>query len=321
MLVVWFLFMNSLTKCISSFHISGIKACVVTRACLIMAVKGCHISILNEVFQTSELHVGCGICTTKEEQITYSIKTLPHKCQGNLLLAKLKNEGTCWRPISSRPKYPHPQRYDVCWFFVEGIGCTVHGRRCTFASSSEEAFIWNFQKKHFIDDESFINLIRESKQNVPSLEGLSEKILADWGGEFQELCNECFHVTPRRITQRESSHVCDMVLGHHWRPMMVHCLAQSQGNCVFSEIRSLPPKALLELCCYPKDKFKTHSPLECQFAHSMVELAVWRQEVYSEWNRRELLWLSQERGRQQHSDEVQSLRHSATTKLKTSNDR
>ncbi|XP_076125053.1 3'-5' exoribonuclease HELZ2-like isoform X4 [Alosa pseudoharengus] len=286
-----------------------------------MAVSEYDISILNEVLQTAELRIGCSICTTKEEEITYSIKTIPHKCQENLLLAKLKKDGKCWRPISKRPEYPNPMQYDVCWFFAEGSGCTVHRKRCTFARSPEEVLIWNFLKRHFLDLESLISLISELEQNVSNLEGVSENIFADWSGEFQELCRECFNRSPCRITERESSHVCGTVLGHRWTPMMVHCLEQSPGNRMFSEIRPLPPKALLQLCCHDtKDKSPGHIPLECQFAHNKVELAVWKQEINSEWNRMELLWLSQKRRQPQHSNEVRLLSQNSTTKLHTSND-
>ncbi|XP_041945284.1 helicase with zinc finger domain 2-like isoform X8 [Alosa sapidissima] len=286
-----------------------------------MAVSEYDISILNVVLQTAELRIGCSICTTKEEEITYSIKTIPHKCQENLLLAKLKKDGKCWRPISKRPEYPNPMQYDVCWFFAEGSGCTVHRKRCTFARSPEEVLIWNFLKRHFLDLESLISLISELEQNVSNLEGVSENIFADWSGEFQELCRECFNGSPCRITERESSHVCGTVLGHRWTPMMVHCLEQTPGNRMFSEIRPLPPKALLQLCCHDtKDKSPGHSPLECQFAHNKVELAVWKQEINSEWNRMELLWLSQKRRQPQHSNEVRLLSQNTTTKLHTSND-
>lgn len=275
-------------------------------------------SILNELFQVVELRVGCYVCAPKEDEITFSIKTTEHRCQENLLIAKLKNTEKYWRPISARPKYPQPMRYDVCWFFVEGIGCTVHGRRCTFARSREEALTWDFMKKHFLDLESLISLLGEIEQTVSNLEGVSEKILTDWCGEFQELCRECFYGSPRKITERASSYVCGTQMGHPWKPMMVHSLAPSPGNCVFSEIRPLPPNASLQLCCHDTiDKSTGHSPLECQFAHSEVELAVWKQEFNSEWNRRELLWLSQKRKQPQRSNEGQS----PATTLNTANDR
>ncbi|XP_062400920.1 helicase with zinc finger domain 2-like [Sardina pilchardus] len=284
-----------------------------------MAVS--EISILNEVFQTAELRIACSICTTREKEITYSIKTIPHRCQENVLLVKLKKDGKCWRPISKRPEYPNPMRYDVCWFFVEGSGCTVHGKRCTFARSAEEVLIWNFLKSQYLDLESLISLISESGQNVSNLEGVSEKIFTGCGGEFQELCRECFNGIPCRITERESSHVCGTVLGHRWRPMMVHCSEQTPGNRVFSEIRPLPPKPLLQLCCYDtKDKSPGHSPLECQFAHNKVELAVWKQEVNSEWNRKELLWLSQKRRQPQHSNVVRLPSRNTTAGPHASND-
>ncbi|KAL2090568.1 hypothetical protein ACEWY4_012831 [Coilia grayii] len=286
-----------------------------------MAVNQCHSSMVDDVSKQAELWVGCSVCTIKENEVTYSVKTLKHKCQGDLLFAKFKSKGTCWRPISDRPKYPRPSRYDVCRFFVEGFGCTVHGRKCTFARSPEEAFLWTFLKNHVVDHESFISLIRESKQHDPILEEISEKMLADWGGEFNELCRECFHQTPCRITPKDASHVCDMTLGHRWRPMMVHCLAQSEGKCDFTEIRPLPPVAGLQLCCRDTEyKHRGHNLLECQHAHSEVELAIWRQEASSGWNRRELLWLSQKRRQQQSMDGARPLAQSPTTKLDTFND-
>ncbi|XP_076606270.1 3'-5' exoribonuclease HELZ2-like [Chaetodon auriga] len=120
-------------------------------------------SKLAPLFSTHDLKLVCTQCSVKEKEITYKLKSVHHQCTRNLLLCKVKG-GNIWRPISRRPTFPNPSRYEVCCFFVEGSGCTYHKNRCTFAKSSEEAAVWTFEKHHGLDHVLLCHLTAQSER-------------------------------------------------------------------------------------------------------------------------------------------------------------
>uniref|UniRef100_A0A8C1BIQ8 Si:dkey-97a13.6 n=1 Tax=Cyprinus carpio carpio TaxID=630221 RepID=A0A8C1BIQ8_CYPCA len=153
---------------------------------------------LQAFMQEYELRAACNACTHKYSRISYSIIATPHRCSHNLLLVRAKVRGHRWNPVSMRPSYPHPNRYEVCWYFKEDVGCYVHHDRCTFASSPEEAAVWNLQKHTNLDHIRLIHLItqrqrldeqsRQEDGQSRAHEPLSykEKLLE----EYRRSCNE-----------------------------------------------------------------------------------------------------------------------------------
>ncbi|KAJ8400604.1 hypothetical protein AAFF_G00393730, partial [Aldrovandia affinis] len=209
-------------------------------------------SILSDILQTYELKVACSLCANKENEVTYSMKIISHNCSGDLLLARDRHKGRKWRHISRRPKFPNPSKYDVCWFFVEGSGCTKHRNRCTFARSVEEATVWNFQKSHSVDNSTLMSLVADTGLAATGLaatrqtDGM-EQILSEFGGEFVELCEACFHGGRQTIAARRWNYTCASEAAHAWKPVLAHHLAEGQSKKVYSEIRRLPPKAYRSL--------------------------------------------------------------------------
>ncbi|XP_016419626.1 helicase with zinc finger domain 2-like isoform X2 [Sinocyclocheilus rhinocerous] len=153
---------------------------------------------LQAFMQMYELRAACNACTHKQSRISYSIIATPHRCSHNLLLVRAKFRGHKWSPVSMRPSYPRPNRYEVCWYFKEDVGCYVHHDRCTFASSPEEAAVWNLQKHTNLNHERLIHLItqrqrldeqsRQEDGQSRAHEPLSykEKLLE----EYRRSCNE-----------------------------------------------------------------------------------------------------------------------------------
>ncbi|XP_059419292.1 helicase with zinc finger domain 2-like isoform X2 [Carassius carassius] len=121
---------------------------------------------LQEFMQMYELRAACNVCTHKKSHVSYSIIATPHRCSHNLLLVRAKVRGHKWSPVSVRPAYPQPSRYEVCWYFEEDAGCYMHHNRCTFASSPEEAAVWNLQKHTNFDHKTLIHLITQRKRLV-----------------------------------------------------------------------------------------------------------------------------------------------------------
>ncbi|XP_015255759.1 PREDICTED: helicase with zinc finger domain 2-like, partial [Cyprinodon variegatus] len=113
------------------------------------------------LLSTHELTLACDRCCIKENQITFRLRPVPHQCQHQVLLCRTKG-GSSWRPVAKRPAFPNPKRYEACWFFKEGQGCTVHKNRCTFAKSEEEAAVWTFEKEHRVDHELLCNMLLQS---------------------------------------------------------------------------------------------------------------------------------------------------------------
>ncbi|XP_041836471.1 helicase with zinc finger domain 2-like isoform X2 [Melanotaenia boesemani] len=120
-------------------------------------------SILSSLLSTHDLKLACSCCSVQNKQVTYTIRSVQHQCAHTLLLCRVKG-GSLWRPISRRPTLPIPNRYEVCWHFKEGLGCTVHKNRCTFASSIEEAAVWNFEKQHRLDHQHLCRLLTLSER-------------------------------------------------------------------------------------------------------------------------------------------------------------
>uniref|UniRef100_A0A671K4Z8 RNB domain-containing protein n=1 Tax=Sinocyclocheilus anshuiensis TaxID=1608454 RepID=A0A671K4Z8_9TELE len=119
---------------------------------------------LQAFLQMYELRAACNVCTHKQSHISYSIIATPHRCSHNLLLVRAKVRGHKWSPVSERPAYPQPSRYEVCWYFKQDVGCYMHHNRCTFASSPEEAAVWNLQKHTNLDHKTLIHLITQRKR-------------------------------------------------------------------------------------------------------------------------------------------------------------
>lgn len=134
-----------------------------------MQSKDAH---LQEFMQVYELRAACKECAYRRSRISYSILSVPHRCAQDLILVKAKVKGHRWSPVSHPPSYPRPSRYEVCWFFKEDAGCVVHRERCTFASSVEEAAVWNLQKQTNLDLKSLILFFNQTeKLNKQSRQG------------------------------------------------------------------------------------------------------------------------------------------------------
>ncbi|XP_066558927.1 3'-5' exoribonuclease HELZ2 isoform X2 [Amia ocellicauda] len=258
-------------------------------------------SVLSELLQTYDLQIACSQCTTRENEITYSIKKVRHQCNGDLLLARHKGDSRKWKPISRRPEFPNPSKYEVCRFFVVGSGCRKHRNRCTFARSSEEAAVWSFQKRKHVDQNTLLRLIAESRmtamERAIAIEpGGVEKLLAEFAGAFQELCESCFYSIPQQIAGKRWNNKCMSQVSHVWRPLLVHFHAEGWHKKVFNEIRLPPPHHNPQFCTYVTQGLPCwHGSTRCKFAHSEVEMAVWKAELNGQVNRLELLQLSEKR--------------------------
>lgn len=123
---------------------------------------------LKQFMQMYELRAVCNGCIEKHSHISYTIIATPHRCSHDVLLARAKVRGHRWSRVFQRPTHPRPHRYEVCWYFQEDVGCCMHRDRCTFASSPEEAAVWNLQKHTNLDHRTLIHLITQRKQQAES---------------------------------------------------------------------------------------------------------------------------------------------------------
>lgn len=154
---------------------------------------------LQEFMQVYELRTACNVCTHTQSLISYAIIATPHRCSHDLLLVRAKVRGRKWSPVFSRPSHPQPSRYEVCWYFKEDVGCSVHRERCTFASSPGEAAVWNLQKNTNLDHKSLIHLItqrerlaeqsrqRDGQSSSHELSSYQEKLLEEYRRSSNEI--------------------------------------------------------------------------------------------------------------------------------------
>ncbi|KAL7891675.1 hypothetical protein AOLI_G00011510 [Acnodon oligacanthus] len=132
---------------------------------------------------------------------------------------------------------------------------------------------------------------------APSLGCLEavQQILSSFPGTFVELCKNCFHDSPQKISSREQGTVCN---GHSWRPILVFCQNGEQKRVIYDEIRPLPKHNIWQwnYCKYViKGEPCWHGAHRCWFAHSGIEKTVWESESKGILDRSHLLHASQRR--------------------------
>lgn len=227
---------------------------------------------LDPLSSTHDLKLVCAECCIRENEVTYSLKSVHHQCANNLLLCKIK-DGSKWRPISKRPMFPNPSQYKVCHFFREGFGCTLHRNRCSFARSSEEAAVWTFEKRHGLNHEFLCHLIpqfdrRPDQPDSPNslgdvLAALDLKVVCD-------LC--CVKENEITYTVKTGRHECHKNLllvktkaSDKWRPVSERpTYGQFGQNVVFQKCNFF-----VEGCgC------KQHGQ-GCTYARSLEEAFIW----------------------------------------------
>ncbi|XP_026162464.1 helicase with zinc finger domain 2 isoform X2 [Mastacembelus armatus] len=228
-----------------------------------------------------DLKALCDLCSTKDKEISYTVKSFSHRCSRNLLLAKAKGSDE-WRPVCERPTHGNFGKdviYRVCHFFVEGSGCTQHGQRCTFARSYEEALVWNYARDNKIDREELIRLITESESILLTPESAAQSIFQRFSGEFIEFCKDCFHDRPLKLTGKRWNATCSADAAHAWDPVLVHHVSENSKKHIYSQVRPLPQNCPFTYCSHVKQGMPCwHAASHCQFAQSEVEMAVWKAE-------------------------------------------
>lgn len=232
-----------------------------------------------DLLATLDLKAVCDLCSSKENEITYTVQSLSHTCSRKLLLAKAKASEQ-WRPVSARPtrgQFGPNVHYQKCDFFVEGSGCTKHGQACTYARSYEEATVWNYVKDKNIDKDELFKLVIESEPISITPEHAAKQILQQFSGEFIELCKDCFHDRPPKLTPKRWNATCSADAAHTWDPVLVYHLSENSGKHIYSQVRPLPQNCQFKYCGHVRQgKPCWHEAGHCQSAQSEVEMAVWK---------------------------------------------
>ncbi|XP_054701352.1 helicase with zinc finger domain 2 isoform X2 [Grus americana] len=240
---------------------------------------------LGSLQQQLELRLVCSKCSVKENEITYQLREVEHKCMYEILLARCRSRwSTAWRKVSRRPGFPNPVRYAVCRYYVVGLGCTKHKSQCTFAWSPEEAMIWNFEREQKLERRWLKAAVLQAQLGArpaaaphPAASAASE-IISEFGGQFQAICKRCFFSCPPRISAGSQGRLCDF--HRTWDPLLVHVVSDSRRKQQYTAIRPCPEfMPTLSYCRFvSRGQPCKHSPQRCQYAHSDVEMAIWEAE-------------------------------------------
>ncbi|KAM7402778.1 hypothetical protein PAMP_017989 [Pampus punctatissimus] len=245
-----------------------------------------------------DLKTVCHLCSVKEKEITYTVKSVIHTCSRNQLLVKAKASNV-WRPVSERPTHGNFGQnvlYKVCNFYVEGSGCTQHGGGCTYARSCEEASVWNYVREKKIDIDEVIRLVTDFEHISVTPESAAESILQEFSGEFIELCKDCFHDHPQKLTTKKWNATCSADEAHTWNPVLVYHISENNRKHIYSEVRPLPQNCQFKYCSHVKQgKPCWHQAGHCASAQSEVEMAVWKAEQSGLSVRPHVLQLSQQK--------------------------
>lgn len=228
-------------------------------------------STLTPLLSTHDLKRTCPQCCIKEKEITYSLKSVQHRCARTLLLCRAKG-GSKWRPVNKRPAI-NPRRYEVCYFFEEGRGCTQHKNRCNFARSPEEAAVWNFEKYHRLDRAFLCHLVDQSHQGSDQLNGHEPQSNIRDTLELRVACELCL-IKERETTYtfRSVHHACRKQIllvktmsSDKWRPVSKRPTLGNFGS-----------RVQYQKCIYFVEGAgcDKHGQ-QCNFARSHEEAAIW----------------------------------------------
>ncbi|XP_009560951.2 helicase with zinc finger domain 2 isoform X2 [Cuculus canorus] len=234
---------------------------------------------LSSLQQQLELRLVCSKCSVKENDITYHLRDVEHKCMYEILLAR-RRRSTVWRKVSRRPGFPNPARYAVCRYYVVGQGCRKHMNQCTFARSAEEAMVWNFERDQQLERRRLKAAVLQAQLGggTTTTASIASEITSEFGGQFQEICKRCFLGCPQRISASSQGWLCEF---HQiWDPLLVHVVLDGRRKQQYTAIRPCPEfMPTLSYCRFvSRGQPCKHSLRRCWFAHSDVEMAVWEAE-------------------------------------------
>ncbi|NXX99582.1 HELZ2 Helicase, partial [Centropus bengalensis] len=247
---------------------------------------------LGSLQQELELRLVCSKCSVRENEITYHLRDVEHKCMYEILLAR-RRRSTVWRKVSRRPDFPSPARYAVCRYYVVGQGCRKHMNQCTFARSLEEAMVWNFERNQHLKWHQLKAAVLQAqlgaRATAATTSSIASEITSEFGGHFQEICRRCFLGSPQRISAGGQGCLCEF--HQTWDPLLVHVAAGGRRRQQYTAIRPCPEfMPSLSYCRFvSRGQPCKHSLQRCWFAHSDVEMAVWEAERERGLVRRSLL--------------------------------
>lgn len=252
---------------------------------------------MEELFTKLDLQLICVQCSERTDERTVVLKNVNHECQHVELVAR-KNQSS-WKLIRKRSPFINPAKYEVCWFYMEGFGCRRHGNNCTFAWSKEEAMVWNFERDHKIQRNNLKNLVAgrtNNKKPRAKKQTVEEEIVNEFEGQFLEICAVCFDMIPHKIVSQRSNGFCCEQPQHKWRPLLVYNYVGINGMVKYDGIKPVSSLVTLQYC----DKMKRgwlcgRDSSHCSFAHSEVELMVWKSETQRGLIRSTLVQVSQKR--------------------------
>ncbi|KTF83755.1 hypothetical protein cypCar_00027252 [Cyprinus carpio] len=160
---------------------------------------------LQTLLESHKLCVRCKKCCIKHNEISYSYKEIIHNCSENILLIKQRDNNSLWRPVAPLPDFPRPSKYVVCWYFTEGTGCTQHGRKCSYARSSEEAALWNIMKDEKLTIPKLVKVIKQNQRTLQKRGEFDCTLCQVHIPNDEELMNHCFTVKHRRLIYEDTS--------------------------------------------------------------------------------------------------------------------
>ncbi|XP_047396940.1 helicase with zinc finger domain 2 isoform X2 [Sciurus carolinensis] len=244
---------------------------------------------LAKLYAQVDLYLGCPRCAQRLNESMFVLRKVEHDCPREILLARCKcpDKSKVWRRVGRRPVFPRPLRYEVCRYYSPGLGCRRHRNQCTFARSQEEALVWTFERKHNLP-RLWLKAALGGRRAQGGSPGAANIIHAEFGGHFQLLCAHCFRRRPPHLSPVDPQGQCP---SHGTCPSILTHVSTEGRKQQFVEVRPQPQnRHLLNYCMFVgRGEPCHHGAARCQYAHSAVEMAVWKAERLDGLQRGDLL--------------------------------
>ncbi|KAL2100770.1 hypothetical protein ACEWY4_002531 [Coilia grayii] len=233
----------------------------------------------NPLADTHEFKQACALCYVKAGPgvLDYTHFTEEHKCKKDILLGRIRySVNNAWKIIRPRPTNQYVGPYYICKDVAMGEDCRYPGH-CTFAYCQEEIDVWTLERKGFISRE----LLCDPFGSIRTVHLTVSAILQEHHGIFMFLCEVCFDHKPRIIskTNTENPSLCSHPVTKHnfeEKKCMVHILKENTTLLVrYAKIRPLHQQCQIDLCRH-EVRYGCQREDFCFYAHSLVELKVWR---------------------------------------------
>ncbi|KAK7002884.1 helicase with zinc finger domain 2-like isoform X1 [Biomphalaria glabrata] len=219
--------------------------------------------------------------------------TLNHLCAQSILAYYVQDNfgHSFWVQVRERASHRNFQgSYILCnSIYKNDISLCKYKDSCSFAHNGIEQRLWKMEQGGTFDIGEFIH---QNKQNSPVTGSSSlnyvRYLMEKFGGYFRFICRDCFFAPHPMISSQGEGNFCTGSQHHQWAKckIIAHVL---NGNYTPIDQSKFHYEGAFYLMCRHMQFCRLWLENKCNYAHSLIEKAVWMMERDIRLTREELV--------------------------------